>query len=155
MSRHNKVNPAHYKLAGRLSPDDLARERQRQNPPQADLRGERDRPLPPWMANADTAAAIARTRTPPDAGVEANASAPPERKVRRTTLPKTRVRTRTAAARVAKKSAATKRAKTKGVATKRAKTKGAAKRAMKSAAGRRTGRAKSATTRRRPGNRRT
>jgi hypothetical protein len=28
MSRKNKVNPDHYKVAGRLTPDDLARERQ-------------------------------------------------------------------------------------------------------------------------------
>ena len=31
MSRKNKVNPDHYKVAGRLSPDDLARERMKQN----------------------------------------------------------------------------------------------------------------------------
>ena len=30
MSRHNKVNPDHYKIAGRLSSDDLARERHKQ-----------------------------------------------------------------------------------------------------------------------------
>ena len=30
MSRQNKVNPDHYTIAGRLTPDDLARERQRQ-----------------------------------------------------------------------------------------------------------------------------
>jgi hypothetical protein len=30
MSRHNKVNPDHYKTGGRLSPDDLAREQQKQ-----------------------------------------------------------------------------------------------------------------------------
>ena len=30
MSRKNKVNPDHYKLAGRLSADDMARERMRQ-----------------------------------------------------------------------------------------------------------------------------
>ncbi len=30
MSRHNKVNPAHYTIAGRLTPDDLARERRKQ-----------------------------------------------------------------------------------------------------------------------------
>jgi hypothetical protein len=30
MSRQNKVNPDHYKTAGRLSPDDLAREQQKQ-----------------------------------------------------------------------------------------------------------------------------
>ncbi len=30
MSRTNKVNPDHYKVAGRLAPDDLARERMKQ-----------------------------------------------------------------------------------------------------------------------------
>ena len=30
MSRKNKVNPDHYKVAGRLAPDDLARERMKQ-----------------------------------------------------------------------------------------------------------------------------
>ena len=34
MSRKNKVNPDHYKVAGRLSPDDLARERMKQSAPQ-------------------------------------------------------------------------------------------------------------------------
>jgi hypothetical protein len=32
MSRRNKVNPDHYKMSGRLTPDDLARERQKQKP---------------------------------------------------------------------------------------------------------------------------
>jgi len=33
MSRKNKVNPNHYKVAGRLSADDLARERMKQSAP--------------------------------------------------------------------------------------------------------------------------
>jgi len=33
MSRKNKVNPDHYKSAGRLSLDDMARERMRQHAP--------------------------------------------------------------------------------------------------------------------------
>lgn len=33
MSRQNKVNPGQYTLAGRLTPDDLARERPRQPDP--------------------------------------------------------------------------------------------------------------------------
>jgi hypothetical protein len=32
MSRRNKVNPDRYKTGGRLTPDDLARERQAQQP---------------------------------------------------------------------------------------------------------------------------
>ena len=31
MSRHNKVNPDHYKIGGRLTTDDLARERSKQS----------------------------------------------------------------------------------------------------------------------------
>ena len=52
MSRHNKVNPDHYTMAGRLSADDLARERMRQGEqhPGAGRRG-RNKPTPPWMAN--------------------------------------------------------------------------------------------------------
>jgi hypothetical protein len=30
MSRKNKVNPDHYKIAGRLTPDEIARERVKQ-----------------------------------------------------------------------------------------------------------------------------
>jgi hypothetical protein len=51
MSRQNKVNPDHYKLAGRLSPDDLARERQRHMGSQPDpLRSRNRKPMPPWAA---------------------------------------------------------------------------------------------------------
>ena len=32
MSKHNKVNKNNYDQAGRLSPDDMARERQKQTP---------------------------------------------------------------------------------------------------------------------------
>ena len=41
MSRQNKVNPDHYKVAGRLSTDDLARERQatRRTAPSAGAKG--------------------------------------------------------------------------------------------------------------------
>jgi hypothetical protein len=42
MSRINKVNPDHYKVAGRLSADDLARERSKQGDIRpADLRSSR------------------------------------------------------------------------------------------------------------------
>ena len=52
MSRHNKVNPDHYTLAGRLSPDDLARERRKQSESMMG-RGRRrgQKATPPWMAN--------------------------------------------------------------------------------------------------------
>jgi hypothetical protein len=62
MSRQNKVNPDHYTQGGRLSPDDLARERQKQEP--GGVRpSRRDRPLPPWMRGTHPAA-------PPAIGVE-------------------------------------------------------------------------------------
>ena len=49
MSRQNKVNPDHYKLAGRLSPDDLARERRQQTAAElGPLRGRGRKPMPPW-----------------------------------------------------------------------------------------------------------
>ena len=49
VSRHNKVNPDHYKLAGRLTPDDLARERMRQTQRFEGRRRRQKRPVPPWM----------------------------------------------------------------------------------------------------------
>jgi hypothetical protein len=52
MSRQNKVNPDHYTTAGRLSPDDLARERWKQNEPTHAERGRRARKaMPPWMSS--------------------------------------------------------------------------------------------------------
>jgi hypothetical protein len=55
MSRQNKVNPDHYKLAGRLSPDDLARERQRHVGSQpGPLRGRNRKPIPPWATGTRT-----------------------------------------------------------------------------------------------------
>ena len=55
MSRQNKVNPDHYTQGGRLSPDDLARERQKQG--NSGLRGAgKNRPLPPWMLQQPSAA---------------------------------------------------------------------------------------------------
>jgi hypothetical protein len=54
MSRKNKVNPDHYKVAGRLSPDDLARERVKQDVHQsADAWHERERPAAPWTSAED------------------------------------------------------------------------------------------------------
>lgn len=57
MSRQNKVNPDHYKLAGRLSPDDLARERQRHMGSQpGPLRSRNRKPMPPWATMTNAAA---------------------------------------------------------------------------------------------------
>lgn len=53
MSKRNIVNPDHYKVAGRLAPDDLARARRTQHEA---LFGEtkgrkKQKPLPPWLAH--------------------------------------------------------------------------------------------------------
>jgi len=54
MSRQNKVNPDHYKVAGRLSMDDLARERRIQTASQlSDLRGRSRKASPPWMVTQE------------------------------------------------------------------------------------------------------
>ena len=65
MSRRNIVNPDHYKTAGRLTPDEWARERRKQAEPlsSAPRRGRRA-PVPPWMApEAGQAAAPGARRT--------------------------------------------------------------------------------------------
>jgi hypothetical protein len=49
MSRHNKVNPDHYKIGGRLTADDLARERSKQNPQRVE-RPRTRRAAPPGAA---------------------------------------------------------------------------------------------------------
>ena len=49
MSRQNKVNPDRYKTAGRLSPDELARERQAQQSSTPVDRTRRADEQPPWM----------------------------------------------------------------------------------------------------------
>ena len=54
MSRNNKVNPDHYTMAGRLSADELARQRVRQGEQQLGGRRRRSKPVPPWIANEQT-----------------------------------------------------------------------------------------------------
>jgi len=59
MSRQNKVNPNRYKVAGRLSPDDLARERF--NPASIQPTawpGRRAKPLPPWMSSEERSRSV-------------------------------------------------------------------------------------------------
>jgi hypothetical protein len=51
VSRTNKVNPDHYTQAGRLTPDDLARERKRQGDAPFGGRRRKQKAMPPWMAN--------------------------------------------------------------------------------------------------------
>ena len=52
MSRQNKVNPDRYTGAGRLTPDDLARERRKQSESQFGRgRASARKAMPPWLAN--------------------------------------------------------------------------------------------------------
>ena len=52
MSRQNKVNPDHYTGAGRLSPDDWARERRKQSESMfGSRRGSNKKPMAPWMVS--------------------------------------------------------------------------------------------------------
>jgi hypothetical protein len=55
MSRKNKVNPDRYKTAGRLSQDDLARERQAQRPTVPSEQSHRNGDRPSWMKPEDDA----------------------------------------------------------------------------------------------------
>ena len=50
MSRHNKVNPDHYHQAGRLTPDDMARERTKQRSTPSGGRQRPQKPAPPWLS---------------------------------------------------------------------------------------------------------
>lgn len=59
MSRLNKVNPDHYTMAGRLSPDDLARELKRQRGEVEARKG--DRPLPRRRVTGRTLAVASET----------------------------------------------------------------------------------------------
>jgi hypothetical protein len=86
VSRQNKVNPDHYTTAGRLSPDDLARERWKQN--EANPGGGRRRkrkPMPPWMkqgaggAESAEGAEGAEEVSPEPAGIAARAEADAQR----------------------------------------------------------------------------
>ena len=73
MSRKNKVNPDHYKVAGRLSPDDLARERMKQSAPQT-ARAWDERPgQPTWM---DDRSAGPGPDPGPDPGKDTEAAGP-------------------------------------------------------------------------------
>ena len=52
MSKYNKVNPDHYKTGGRLTPDEMARQRFLQGTLRVGGgRRRREKPMPPWLAN--------------------------------------------------------------------------------------------------------
>jgi hypothetical protein len=51
VSRNNKVNPDHYTMAGRLTPDELARQRRQQDEQLFGRGRRRQRAMPPWMTN--------------------------------------------------------------------------------------------------------
>jgi hypothetical protein len=57
MSRKNKVNPGQYTQAGRLSPDDAARERAKQDsPPASERSGSGQKAVPAGISNRESAA---------------------------------------------------------------------------------------------------
>ena len=105
MSRKNKVNPDHYKVAGRLSPDDLARERMKQSAPQT-ARAWDERPgQPTWMdgrsagpgpGNDAEAAGPSATRRPTGVRRVAKSGAKPQAKKPATGTRKTTVSRRSA-----------------------------------------------------------
>jgi hypothetical protein len=74
MSRRSNVNPDHYKVAGRLTPDDLARERRKQAEPLfGATRGGRSKPMPPWL-RANQSASPSPQTIDADEAVSMNAS---------------------------------------------------------------------------------
>ena len=72
MSRKNKVNPAHYKVAGRLSPDDLARERMKQNASEDAIAWQERQGQAAWTG-ADSALSDGEPRGANDEGVSGQA----------------------------------------------------------------------------------
>jgi len=86
MSGKNKVNPDHYKVAGRLSQDDLARARRSQSEPLfGATRSRQNKPLAPWMLKeqstsqgADVAGAPGTAIDDGETGKPARAKAEPE-----------------------------------------------------------------------------
>jgi len=147
MSRQNKVNPDHYTQSGRLSPDDLARERQKQG--NSGLRSaHKNRPLPPWMLGQPGPAAESHVEEPEaDAGrreistVDADAD-------ERTPAARPRLRTPRKAKRqpAAKRAGASRKAASRTTSKPRAKTASRSTRAAKATPARTA--AKSRTTRR-------
>ena len=143
VSRANKVNKDRYTMAGRLTPDDLARERMRQM--HVTGRASKDKPMPPWMtrpsAPAEPAAAedvfdanAAQEASEPASSAEPTAAKPPARKA--------------AARKVAvKKPAAKKAAAKKAASKKRAAKKSPANTAARRASPSRQGRAAARTGR--------
>ncbi len=113
MSRKNKVNPDHYKVAGRLSADDLARERMKQSAPKT-ARAWDERPgQPTWMdgrsagrgsgpGNAAEVAGPSATRRPTGASRVAKSPAKAHAKKPATGTRKTPVSRRSAAAKPAR-----------------------------------------------------
>ena len=114
MSRKNKVNPDHYKVAGRLSPDDLARERMKQSAPQT-ARAWDERPgqltwmdgrsAGPGPGNDAEAAGPSATRRPTGVKRVAKSGAKAQAKKPATGTRKTPVSRRSAAAKPARNAA--------------------------------------------------
>ena len=156
MSRQNRVNPDHYKTAGRLTQDDLARERRKQSESQMGAgRAQSRKASPPWMANFNATGdrgeqqhvdARVRPAETQDVPAAAHRAAPKEIGSRATTKAAKASRAREAATgassakRAGKPSArkavvrGAKKAKTKKVAAKRAPKTGAKSSAKKAGA---------------------
>ena len=161
MSRQNKVNPGRYKMAGRLSPDDLGRERRRQGLAAASGAHERMRqPLPFWQATDPAPPLeVAPPKVVADAVRESRAASPPRRKRKPAKSAKTRTRPVARSAKrsakgtkaVARKAAARKQTAKKRTANKRTANKRTAKRtATKRTATKRTATKRATATRRHP-----
>jgi hypothetical protein len=152
MSRQNKVNPAHYTIAGRLSPDDLARERLRQHSPndqsreqwRGRLRGQAFPPMASGGTRPDTAAEpvrhpqtaeVATKRTTRRAASSTTAPKPrraPARKAKKRTAGTARKRTAVSKTAVARKKSLGARTRKKTGARKMARTSATSRRGPKS-----------------------
>lgn len=145
MSRQNKVNPGRYKVAGRLSPDDLGRELRRQNLASIAKEHGRQRQAPPfWQATDPTPPLeVAPSRAVAGALQESSAAtARPRRKAKTTRSARTRTKARTRkAASPARQAAKRPKQTAKSKATSRAKPKaksGAKSSAVRARGARRT-----------------
>jgi hypothetical protein len=116
MSRKNKVNPDYYKVAGRLAPDDLARERMKQGMAKtARDSDERTKESPASTGRGDEpsdeaeAAVPSSTRWPAGASRSAKRSANTQMKKSAAGTKKKPVSTRSAATKPARRAAAGKK----------------------------------------------
>lgn len=96
MSRQNKVNPGRYKVAGRLSPDDLGRERRRQSMTSIANEPRRQRQALPFWQATDPAppVEVGPSRALADRSQSTAATPRAQRKARTTTAAKVKTKAR-------------------------------------------------------------